>query len=62
MKNKNVHMRFLDLKSEATTTIFGDYVSIHLIKEKSLIIVLKNNCIAQSYKSHFDILWDVAKK
>ncbi|MFH1972541.1 MAG: helix-turn-helix domain-containing protein [archaeon] len=62
MKIKNFQMRFLDIKSEATTTIFGDYISIHLIKEKPLIIVIKNKFIAESYKSHFDVLWNVAKK
>jgi len=62
MKIKNVQMRFLDIKSEATTTIFGNYIAIHLIKEKPIVIVIQNKFISQSYKSHFDILWSFAKK
>lgn len=61
MKIPNFEMRFLDIKSEATTTIFGDYVAIHVIKEKPLIIVIKNKFIAESYRSHFEILWNSAK-
>ncbi len=61
MNIQTVQMRVLDVKSEATTTIFGDYVAIHLIREKPLVIVIKNKFIAQSYKSHFEVMWAVAK-
>jgi len=61
MKIKKFQMRFLDLKSEATTTIFGDYVGIHLIKDKPIAILIKNKFIAQSYRNHFEVLWSVAK-
>ena len=55
-------IRYLDLKSEATTTIAGDIVSIHVIKEKPHIIIIKNKEIAESYRNHFEILWKQAKR
>lgn len=59
---KSVDARFLDINSEATTTIFGDKVSIHVIKDKPLIIVIKNREIVESYRNHFEVLWRIAKK
>ena len=53
--------RYNDLDAEATTSIFGDYVSIHLIKGKPIIILIKNKEIAQSYKNYFEYLWGKAK-
>ena len=59
---RNMEFKFLDIKSEATTTIFDDKISIHMMKEKPLIIVIKNREIAETYKNHFEILWKIAKK
>ncbi|MBW3002010.1 hypothetical protein KY338_02490 [Candidatus Woesearchaeota archaeon] len=59
---KRFEYRFLDIDSEATTNIFDDYVAIHLIKQKPLVIIIKNKLIAQTYKNHFEILWKIAKK
>ncbi|MDP3917251.1 MAG: helix-turn-helix domain-containing protein [Nanoarchaeota archaeon] len=61
LKLKSVEARFLDIKSEATTTIFGDKVSIHVIKERPIIIMIKDKDIVESYKNHFEVLWKVAK-
>lgn len=62
IKIKNLEFRYLELKSEATTSIFGDKVSIHIIKEKPIIIIIKNKFITESYKAHFEVLWNSAKK
>ena len=35
--------------------------SIHLIKEKPHIVIIKNKEIAESYRNHFKILWKYAK-
>ncbi len=59
---KDFEYGFLDIKSEATTCIFGDYVSIHMILPKPIFILIKNKKIALSYKNHFEILWDKSKK
>jgi len=61
-KHKNVQTKFLPIKSESTTSIFGDYISIHLIKEKPIIILIKNKDIAQSYRNYFNFLWQKAEK
>jgi sugar-specific transcriptional regulator TrmB len=61
-KLKNIQFRYLDIKSEATTSIFGDNIAIHLLTEKPIIILIKNKEIAESYHNHFEILWNVAKK
>lgn len=61
-KYKNVHIKLTDIKSEATTTIFGNYVAIHLIKDKPLVIIIKNKDIADSYRNYFNSLWKIAKK
>ncbi len=58
---KKFEYRFLDIDSEATTCIFGDYISIHLIKDKPLVIIIKNKLIARTYKNHFEVLWKIAK-
>ena len=62
LKLKNLEFRFLDIKSEATTTIFGNKISIHVIKEKPIIIIIKNKDIVESYKNHFEVLWKIAKR
>lgn len=62
IKIKGVQTKYLDIKSEASTSIFGDYLSIHLLTQKPLIILIKNKEIAKSYQSHFNILWKSAKK
>jgi sugar-specific transcriptional regulator TrmB len=60
-KHDIIKTRFLDIRYEASTTIFGDYVSIHLIKDKPLIILIKNKDIAETYRNHFEVLWKIAK-
>ncbi|MFH1501262.1 MAG: helix-turn-helix domain-containing protein [archaeon] len=61
-KLEGFEYRFLDVEAEATTSIFGDYVGIHLIKGKPIMIVIKNKDIAQSYKNYFDYMWKKAGK
>lgn len=61
-KQKIIEVRYSKVKSEATTTIFGDYVSIHLLTSKPLIILIKSKEIAESYKNNFDELWKAAKE
>ena len=41
-KQKIIETRYSTTKSEATTTIFGDYVAIHLLTQKPLAILIKN--------------------
>ena len=60
-KHPIIKTKYLDTKSEATTVIFGDYVSIHILTQKPLIILIKNKEIAESYYNHFQELWKIAK-
>lgn len=62
IKIKNIKFRFLDVKSEVTTTILKDKLAIHLVLEKPLIIIIKNKEIAESYQNHFELLWKLAKE
>ena len=59
---KKFQYRYLNIKSNATTSIFGDYVSIHMIQDmpKPFIILIKNKKIAESYQNHFEVLWKQA--
>ncbi|MBN1275439.1 hypothetical protein JXA12_04075 [Candidatus Woesearchaeota archaeon] len=66
-KKKTYHQlgfeyKYLPFKMSASTSIFGDYISIHHIGEKPLIIVIKNKEIANSYRNLFNYLWKTAKK
>jgi len=61
-KIKNVKTRYLDVDSKATTSIYGDYVSIHISAQKPLIILIKNKELAETYQNHFEVLWKVAKR
>lgn len=61
-KIKNIKVRYSNFESEATTTIFGDYVSIYYTSPKILVILIKDKTIANTYRKHFKFLWDVAKK
>ncbi len=59
---KGFEYRYLNIKSEATTTIFGDYITIHLIKDKPIVFLIKSKDIAQSYKNYFEFMWKSAKR
>jgi|TARA_Y100000034_G_scaffold55070_2_gene67539 sugar-specific transcriptional regulator TrmB len=59
---KGMKVKYLDVESEATTSVFGDYVSIHVSIERPLIILIRDKYIAESYRNYFEVLWKVAKK
>jgi len=61
-KIKSIEVRYANYESEATTTLFGDYVMIHIAKDKPIIILIKNKDISDSYRKHFEVLWKSAIK
>ena len=62
-KLKNFEYRYLNADSKSPTSIFGEYVSIHLTtREKPFIILIKNKDIANTYRNYFNVLWNIAKK
>lgn len=54
--------RYLRAESDATTSIFGDYVAIHTLTQKPLIILIKSKEIAKGYRNYFEVLWKAAEK
>jgi len=56
-----ISIKYLNIESEATTTIFGDYIAIHVLTNKPIIITIKNKEIAQGYLNYFNALWKLAK-
>ena len=61
VKIKSIEVRYADYESEATTTLFGDYIMIHIAKDKPVIILIKNKDISDSYIKHFEVLWKSAR-
>lgn len=62
-KLKNFEYRYLDADSKSPTSVFGEYVSIHLAtREKPFIILIKNKDIADTYRNYFEVLWATARK
>jgi len=59
---KGIKFRYVDYETEATTSLFGDYTVIHMIKDKPIVIIIKNKDISESYRKHFEVLWKIAKK
>jgi sugar-specific transcriptional regulator TrmB len=58
-----LEVRYLeDTESDATTTIFGDTVGVHVLLEKPLVIIIKNKTIAEGYRNYFEFMWRSAKK
>jgi len=45
-----------------TTVVYGSKVADFIWTEPYYAIVKKNQEVADSYRSHFEILWEIAKK
>lgn len=61
-KLKSIKTKYLkEVESPATTIIYGDKVSIHVLTDKPVVIIIKNKEIAKSYKSYFETLWKIAR-
>jgi len=61
-KLKNVNVKGIkNLDEEATTTICGDVVVIHLLKEKPFVILIRSEAIANNYRSFFENMWNAIK-
>lgn len=48
------------IKSPCTTTIFGDYVTFWIWSNPEFLLLIKSEAMAQAYKTHFDILWNMS--
>ena len=45
----------------AAFDIFQDYVYIFLWEEKPFVFMIKNKHIAESYRQHFNFLWNISR-
>ena len=64
-KSKLTKVRYLpgEYSSPASTTIYGDYVVIHLTEnQKPLAIRIKSKSLSQVYRNYFKLLWSISKK
>lgn len=51
-----------EFASPTTTVIYGDKVSIWLWLEIPRVILVENKDLAKSYRKHFELMWETAKK
>jgi sugar-specific transcriptional regulator TrmB len=63
-KEKNTEVRYMPkgYVSPAAIDIFEDFVYIFLWEEKPFVFMIKNKMIAESFKTYFKFLWQMAKK
>lgn len=63
-KSPLVQIRYLPQSYYEPTAhrVYGDNVAIILLEQEPLCIVIRNKAIAQSYRKHFNIMWERAKK
>jgi predicted transcriptional regulator len=58
-KLKNIQAKGIDgLDEEATTSVLGDLVMIHILKEKPFVILIRSKAVADNYRSVFEKLWE----
>ena len=62
-KEKNTEVKYMPMGyvSPAGMDIFQDYVYIFLLEEKPYVFMIKNQKIADSFKSYHSFLWKIAK-
>lgn len=60
---KNSRIRYISDKyfSPTMTVVFGDYVAIFVWEEPYYATLIKSKPMAQSYRSYFEGLWEIAK-
>ena len=62
---KHAEIKYLprDYKNPATMNIYGDNVAIiHWSRENPFVILIRDKAIAEGYRNHFALLWNIARK
>lgn len=61
---KNTKIKYLPDKyfSPVMTAIYGDKTAIFIWSNPMFAILIKDKDVAKSFKSYFDLLWEIAKK
>lgn len=62
-KNPLTKVRYIDRKFSQfqETVIVGDYVAIAVFTKEPYAFLIKDRAVADSYRKHFELLWDSAK-
>lgn|SRR3989338_3168932 len=50
-----------EIVTPAWINIFGDYVATFNLTEETVVFLIKNRKIANSYRQYFDLMWRIAK-
>ena len=51
-----------EMSSPVATFIYSDKVNINIWEPTLIAIVIKSKEVAESYKKHFELLWDIAQR
>ena len=64
MKSEMTKVRFVsaDFSDFQETVIVGDYVAITIFTENPYSVLIKDSIVAQGYKKHFELLWNIGKE
>ena len=62
--SKNTKIKYLPDKyfSPVMTAVYGDKTAIFIWSDPLFAILIKDKDVAKSFKSYFDLLWEIAKK
>ena len=64
LKTKNSIFKYLstDYLSPAMTVVYGNKVAIFIWTQPYYVTLIKNKEVADSFRSHFKVLWKIAKR
>ena len=51
-----------EMSSPVATFIYGDKININIWEPTLIAIVIKSKEVAESYRAHFELLWDIAQR
>lgn len=60
-KSKLVEVRYLIESTPAAINVYGDYTIIAILNKEPITFLIRNKEAADSFKSYFNIMWNIAK-
>lgn len=61
-RSKFSNIRYTNQKTPTSVDVFKDYTLLGVWTEKPIIVVIKSNAVAESFKNYFDSMWKTAKQ
>ncbi|MFA6073177.1 MAG: helix-turn-helix domain-containing protein [Candidatus Woesearchaeota archaeon] len=61
LPKKRAEIKYLNLKSDVATIIYGDKVAIQSLNDDMYAAVINDKRLAESYKSYFNFMWKSIK-